>query len=115
MHIKGSYLKYGLNNDDAYSVLSKLNRSLDPAGKVLWIAGTNSQSNTGIGMALNQEDEGGEKPLLKLLNSNEVSSVIAGSNGIKIMADGTFELHEGSGRGILDKTSIKDILEDLSD
>jgi hypothetical protein len=113
MHLKGSSLELGLNDCGIYELLSKSETKLDGDGKVIWVAGTNSQSNIGIGMALSQMDKAGKMPLMKLLQAANVSVVIAGSSGIKIMANGTFELREGAGRGVLDKESIMEIFEDL--
>jgi hypothetical protein len=101
IHLKGSSLKNGLNNEERiYSLLSKLEGSLADGGMVIWVAGTNSHSDVGIGMALDQQDEAGEKPFLKLLQAKGVRVVVAGSAGIKIMTDGKIELREGTGRGV---------------
>jgi hypothetical protein len=115
MHLKGGSLDHGLNNEDSiYILLTTLEDALAGGGVVILVAGDNSHSDVGIRAVLEQKDRAGEKPFFKLLTIKSVNAVVAGSSGIKIMADGKFELREGSGRGILRSESIEKIFDEVS-
>ena len=110
MHLKGSYLAFALERQDAYEELQRLNESLANGGKVIFVAGVHSDSTAGLGYILGQEHQG-EKPLLDLLEKPGVEATIASSVGVEINPDGTFKLIEGTGKGVFDKTMTQEVLD----
>ncbi|MDH0353401.1 hypothetical protein N7387_01640, partial [Morganella sp. GD04133] len=102
MHLAGSSLKFGLKNGiDADELISDLKDELVNGGKVIWVGGVNSQTNTALDMTISQHNNNNEQPILDLFNTNGVSVEIAGSHGVTVHPDGTVELMKGSGRGPL--------------
>lgn len=102
MHLAGSSLKFGLKNGiDADELISDLKDELVNGGKVIWVGGVNSQTNTALDMTISQHNNNNEQPILDLFNTNGVSVEIVGSHGVTVHPDGTVELMKGSGRGPL--------------
>lgn len=110
MHLKGSYLAFALERQDAYEELQRLNESLANGGKVIFVAGVHSSSAAGLGNILGQEHQG-EKPLLDILTKPGVEATIASSVGVEINPDGTFKLIEGTGKGVFDKAMTQELLD----
>ena len=106
MHLNGSNLQHGLVHQDACEVIAALKDSLMDGGKVIWVGGVDAQSDYSLAMGLSQ-DAGGRQPLRDLLDTPNISTVIAGASGIDINADGTFTLTEGGmARGVLSEHEI---------
>jgi hypothetical protein len=110
MHVIGSNLEFGLVDGDAFELLGELRDSLARGGKVIWVGGTNSQSDVGLAISLGQTDRVGNQPLLDLLNIQGVSITLAGASGIDVKADGTFTLTDNIGRGVLTKEEVTEVL-----
>ncbi|WLH87377.1 dermonecrotic toxin domain-containing protein [Pseudomonas sp. FP2338] len=110
MHLTGSHLDFALERRDAYEELQTLNELLANGGKVIFVAGVNSQSTAGLGFILGQEHQGG-KPLLDILKKPGVETTIASSVGVEINPDGTFNLIEGTGKGVFNKTMTQEVLD----
>ncbi|KAF6687433.1 hypothetical protein HFD98_23405 [Pseudomonas sp. EKM23D] len=108
MHLTGSDLRYGLIDKVAYEEVEELNKSLDKGGKVIFVGGVNSQSTVGMGAVLAQEYDG-KKPLFDLLKKPGVDVTIAGSVGVTINPDGSFQLIEDTGKGVFAEKDIKDL------
>lgn len=102
---------------DAYGLVDDLRQRLQDAGggRVIWIAGTGSDSDQGLRSALGQEGRNGGQPLLDLFALPGVDPVITASNGVTIAPDGSFNLQEGTGRGTLSKQEERRILQEADD
>lgn len=114
MHLTGSNLEFGLFDKDTYQVLDELNRSLAEGGKVIFVGGVDSQSPVGMGVVLGQEHNG-KKPLLDLLKKPGVDVTIASSLGVDIKPDGSFNLIDGTGKGVFTKPMIRDVFDFAAD
>ncbi len=109
MHLNGSYLEGALKNGDIKKILETLQTSLEKGGKVIFVGGVDMKSPMSFAQVFKQSLHG-EQPLLALLKERPgVSVTLAGSTGISVAADGSFELKEGTGRGILPKDMIREI------
>ncbi|WP_455884891.1 dermonecrotic toxin domain-containing protein [Pseudomonas spelaei] len=110
MHLTGSNLEHGLLDEDAQQLVQALNRSLDKGGKVIFVGGVSSDSAVGMGVIVGQEYEG-RKPLLELLKKPGVQTTIASSVGVTINPDGTFNLVEGTGKGVFNPNMVRDVMD----
>ena len=109
MHLNGSYLEGALDKGDIKKILATLQTSLEKGGKVIFVGGVDMKSPMSFAQVFKQSLHG-EQPLLSLLKERQgVSVTLAGSAGITIAADGSFELREGTGKGILPKDMIRQI------
>lgn len=113
MHLNGSVLEGGLNTN-IQGVLNTLDKSLANGGKVVFVAGVDSQSTMGMGRILGQEIDG-RKPLLEMLNKPGVETVLASCSGVDINPDGTLKLVDGVGKGLLDPSATKAVLDAAAD
>lgn len=111
MHLAGSNLWLGLKNViDVDKLFSALKDKLVNGGKVIWVGGINSQTDTGLDIAISQQNSNKNKPILDLFNTNGVSVEIAGSHGVTVHPDGKVELMDGAGRGFLTAQKKQDLL-----
>lgn len=117
IHLQGSDVTYGLKRVDASEFIYDWQEQLRKGGgKVIFVGGTNSESNAGLSLIIGQSHFSGTKPLLDLMNMPGVSKKLAGSNGIIIRPDGTFTLKEGNGsRGLLTNEQTRAVLADAND
>ncbi|MBV4482100.1 dermonecrotic toxin domain-containing protein [Pseudomonas khavaziana] len=108
MHLTGSNLELGLRGD-AQALLDKLQASLNNGGRVILVGGISSDSLQGMATTIGQSFQGGQ-PLRDLLQARPgVSVTLASSLGITVKADGTFELLEGTGKGIFTVDQVREI------
>ncbi len=109
MHLTGSNLELGLRGGNTQALLDQLQTSLNKGGRVMLVGGVNSDSLQGMATTIGQSFQG-RQPLRELLRERPgVSVTLAGSLGITIHADGTFELIEGTGKGIFPQDQVREI------
>ena len=109
MHLTGSNLELGLRGGNTQALLDRLNASLNKGGQVILIGGVNSGSLQGMATTIGQSLQG-EQPLRTLLQARPgVSITLASSLGITVNADGTFELIEGTGKGVMPEDQVREI------
>jgi hypothetical protein len=106
MHLTGSSLSQGLFGEDIDKLFDALKPSLADGAKVIWVGGLDAQTDFALRMSLEQE-RGGRQPLLELLETPGVSTIIAGASGVKVMADGSFTLEKNIGRGVLSEQEVR--------
>ncbi|AKA80661.1 dermonecrotic toxin domain-containing protein [Pseudomonas synxantha] len=110
MHVTGSNLELGLRGD-THALLDQLQASLNNGGRVILVGGISSDSLQGMATTIGQSFQGGQ-PLRDLLQARAgVSVTLASSLGITINADGTFELIEGSGKGVFPVDQVREIFD----
>jgi hypothetical protein len=111
MHLTGSNLELGLRGGNTRQLLDSLQASLDKGGRVILVGGVNTQSVQGLATVIGQEFQG-QQPLNALLKQRPgVSVTIASSLGVTIKADGTFELIEDTGKGVLPAKEVREIFD----
>lgn len=111
MHLTGSNLELGLRGGNTRQLLDSLQASLDKGGRVILVGGVNTQSVQGLATVIGQEFQG-QQPLNALLKHRPgVSVTIASSLGVTIKADGTFELIEDTGKGVLPAKEVQQIFD----
>lgn len=109
MHLTGSNLELGLRGGNTQALLDRLNASLNKGGRVILVGGVNSDSLQGMATTIGQSLQG-EQPLRTLLQARPgVSVTLASSLGITVNADGTFELIEGTGKGVMPEDQVREI------
>ncbi|WP_330210352.1 dermonecrotic toxin domain-containing protein [Pseudomonas sp. AM4(2022)] len=109
MHLTGSNLQLGLRGGNTQALLDRLNASLNKGGQVILVGGVNSGSVQGMATTIGQSFQG-EQPLRTLLQARPgVSVTLASSLGITVHADGTFELIEGTGKGVVPEDQVREI------
>ena len=109
MHLTGSNLELGLRGGNTQALLDRLNASLNKGGRVILVGGVNSDSLQGMATTIGQSLQG-EQPLRTLLQARPgVSVTLASSLGITLNADGTFELIEGTGKGVMPEDQVREI------
>lgn len=109
MHLTGSNLELGLSGGKTQALLEQLQASLSKGGRVILVGGVNSDSLQGMATTIGQSFKGGQ-PLRDLLRERPgVAVTLASSLGITIKADGTFELLEGTGKGIFAQDQVREI------
>jgi len=109
MHLTGSNLELGLRGGNTQALLDRLNASLNKGGQVILVGGVNSGSLQGMATTIGQSLQG-EQPLRTLLQARPgVSVTLASSLGITVNADGTFELIEGTGKGVMPEDQVREI------
>ncbi|WP_178088140.1 dermonecrotic toxin domain-containing protein [Pseudomonas sp. GL93] len=109
MHLTGSNLELGLRGGNTQALLDRLNASLNKGGQVILVGGINSDSVQGMATTIGQSFQG-EQPLRTLLQARPgVSVTLASSLGITVHADGTFELIEGTGKGVVPEDQVREI------
>lgn len=106
MNLTGSSLSHGLFAEDIDKLLDTLKLSLAGGAKVIWVGGLDAQTDSALRRGLEQE-RGGRQPLLELLETEGVSTVIAGASGVEVRADGSFTLEENRGRGVLNEQEVR--------
>lgn len=110
MHVTGSNLELGLRGN-TQALLDQLQASLNNGGRVILVGGISSDSLQGMATTIGQSFQGGQ-PLRDLLQARAgVSVTLASSLGITINADGTFELIEGSGKGVFPVDQVREIFD----
>ncbi|XBS69321.1 hypothetical protein ABK905_23255 [Acerihabitans sp. KWT182] len=113
IHIYGSNVSSGLVHfEDASELIYKLRKQLIGGnGKVILVKGIYSESDFGLTMFIGQSHVSGTRPILELINTPGVTTVITGSSGISICPNGAFSLREGDGsRGILNAEKTRNII-----
>ncbi|WP_421535097.1 hypothetical protein [Pseudomonas marginalis] len=110
MHLAGSNLECGLWGTDAYSLIADLKYSLGSYGKVIFVSGISSSSNFGISLILGQYKNPNILPLVDILNTPNIPTIIAVASGISIQPNGDFTLPD-NGRGVLNEPEVKAIYE----
>ncbi|AOE67777.1 hypothetical protein A7317_12445 [Pseudomonas fluorescens] len=111
MHLTGSNLELGLRDGNAQQLLDNLLASLNKGGRVILVGGVNTQSTQGLATVIGQTLNG-QQPLNALLKERPgVTVTIASSAGITVNADGTFELIEGTGKGVLPPKELRAIFD----
>ncbi|WP_460136380.1 dermonecrotic toxin domain-containing protein [Pseudomonas sp. S1_E04] len=111
MHLTGSNLELGLRGGNTQALLDSLQASLNNGGKVILVGGVNSDSIQGLATTLGQTFNG-RQPLRDLFRERPgVTLTLAGSLGITINADGTFELIEDTGKGVLPADKVRQVFE----
>lgn len=110
MHLTGSNLELGLRGN-TQELLETLRTSLEKGGRVIWVGGVNSQSIQGMATVIGQEFQG-QQPLRNLLKERPgVTVTIAGSAGVTVKADGSFELIPETGKGVFSTETIRQIFD----
>ena len=113
MHLTGSNLELGLRGGDTQALLEKLQASLNEGGRVILVGGVSSDSLQGMATTIGQSFHG-RQPLRELLRERPgVNVTLAGSLGITVNPDGTFELIEGTGKGLLPQDQVREIFNRL--
>ena len=113
MHLTGSNLELGLRGGDTQALLEKLQASLNEGGRVILVGGVSSDSLQGMATTIGQSFQG-RQPLRELLRERPgVNVTLAGSLGITVNPDGTFELIEGTGKGLLPQDQVREIFNRL--
>ena len=111
MHLTGGNLEFGLRDGNTHTLLDSLQASLAKGGRVMLVGGVNSQSVQGMATVIGQEFRG-QQPLRALLKERPgVTVTLAGSLGVTVKADGTFELIEGTGKGVFSPQAKRQIFE----
>lgn len=78
---------------------------------MILVGGVNTQSTQGLATVIGQTLNG-QQPLNALLKERPgVTVTIASSAGITVNADGTFELIEGTGKGVLPPEELRAIFD----
>ncbi|SDK72502.1 hypothetical protein SAMN04490190_1278 [Pseudomonas libanensis] len=110
MHLTGSNLELGLRGN-TQALLNQLQASLSNGGHVILVGGINSGSLQGMATTIGQSFQGGQ-PLRDLLQARAgVRVTLASSLGITVNADGTFELIEGTGKGMFPEDQAREIFD----
>ncbi len=111
MHLTGGNLEMSLNGANAQALLQKLQASLSKGGHVILVGGVDSDSIQGMATTIGQTVQG-KQPLRELLRERPgVNVTLASSLGITVNADGTFELIEDTGKGVLPPATVKQIFD----
>ena len=111
MHVTGSNLELGLRDGNTQALLDQLQASLNNGGRVILVGGISSDSLQGMATTIGQSFHGAQ-PLRELLQARPgVSITLASSLGITLNADGTFELIEGTGKGIFPSEQVREIFD----
>lgn len=111
MHLGGSSLELGLRGGNTQQLMHTLRASLNNDSQVILVGGINSDSLQGMATTIGQTYRG-EQPIRDLLDPRSGAKVtLASSSGITVNADGTFELVEGSGKGVFSREDIARIFE----
>lgn len=113
MHLTGSVLpEFFPNGLVSQDVFASLGEQLDKKGKLIWVAGVNSDSNTGLTIALSQRGYLGQG-IRDLVHKTGQDINIVGSAGVAVYPDGRLALRKGTGRGVLSSEEKDVVLDDL--
>ncbi|WP_456026821.1 hypothetical protein [Pseudomonas capeferrum] len=112
VHLNGSNLEAPVGSEhNAFALLQQLDSALENGGKVIFVGGTATRSPLMVGRVIGQVDSNGNKPLLSILQKNDVSVTYASSVGVEVYPDGNFKLRDDEGAGVFDRSKINEILD----